>query len=300
LNARNSKQLNYPSNKPLVSVCIIHRDGPDLLAEVLDSYLNQTYENIEIIVVDDGSRKTESKQYLASLRRNRQSRIPVKVIFQPNRHPGAARNGAQQQSKGEYVLFAEGDDVGMPNEIEKLMSAALFSGAAIVVPGATRSRGGRAGSFQAGSAWLPVAGCSSLSFHNDYLGNAHFLISKKSFNGVGGFSETSIGCEEHEFHARVSLEGLTVRIMPEPLFWCGMTNNAAPKQISALSRQMRVASTYMKYLPSELRPLLLDVTLKDVRYYPLSEFLGYKLLNFSPGLHKIFRYIFRMLKSKNT
>lgn len=99
-------------NQPQVSVIIPNYNYANYLRETIDSVLNQTYVNIEIIVVDDGS-KDGSKKILESYGRK------IKVIFQKNQGVSAARNNGIAESKGEYVAFLDADDVWLPKKIEK-------------------------------------------------------------------------------------------------------------------------------------------------------------------------------------
>ena len=74
--------------------------------------MNQTYPNIEIIVVDDGS-KDNSKEILESYGDK------IKTVFQQNQGVSAARNNGVQESKGEFVAFLDADDVWLTEKIEK-------------------------------------------------------------------------------------------------------------------------------------------------------------------------------------
>lgn len=105
--------------KPLVSVIIPNYNYASYVREAIDSVLAQTYSNIEIIVVDDGS-KDESKIILESYGNK------IKAIFQQNQGVSAARNNGIEQSKGEFIAFLDADDVWLPQKIEKQIER--FSG----------------------------------------------------------------------------------------------------------------------------------------------------------------------------
>lgn len=91
------------------------------LSTSLDSILNQTHQDIELIIVDDGS--TDDTQQVAS---NYQDRFPNKVyyFYQTNQGPAAARNYGINQASGKFIAFLDSDDVWVSNKLEKQL--ALF------------------------------------------------------------------------------------------------------------------------------------------------------------------------------
>jgi glycosyltransferase involved in cell wall biosynthesis len=105
-------------NQPLVSVIIPNYNYANYLREAVESVLSQTYKNIEIIVVDDGS-KDKSAEVLQEFGDK------ITVIFQQNAGVSAARNNGVANSKGEYIAFLDADDVWLAEKIEKQIK--LFS-----------------------------------------------------------------------------------------------------------------------------------------------------------------------------
>ena len=94
------------TEKPLISVIVPIYQVEKYLEQCLDSILNQTYRNLEIILIDDGSpdRCGDICDRYASL----DSRI--KVIHQPNAGLSAARNAGMDIATGEYISFIDSDD----------------------------------------------------------------------------------------------------------------------------------------------------------------------------------------------
>jgi glycosyltransferase involved in cell wall biosynthesis len=95
-----------------VSVIIPFYNGVELLCEAVQSVLDQTYKNFEIIVVNDGS--TENLDAFIN-------KYGTKIIykFQENKGPAAARNFAMSFATGEYVAFLDSDDIWLPTKTEK-------------------------------------------------------------------------------------------------------------------------------------------------------------------------------------
>lgn len=98
--------------KGLVTVVIPNYNYAHYLGESVDSVLEQTYPDIEIIVVDDGS-QDGSPKVLESYRDK------IRAVFQRNQGVSAARNNGAAAGKGEYIAFLDADDVWLPGKIER-------------------------------------------------------------------------------------------------------------------------------------------------------------------------------------
>ena len=98
---------------PKVSILIPCYNSERFVAETLDSCLAQTYRNIEIIVVDDGS--TDNSFAIA---KSFESNI-IKVYRQDNSGACAARNYAFRKSSGEYIVYLDADDIINPSFVEE-------------------------------------------------------------------------------------------------------------------------------------------------------------------------------------
>ncbi len=98
---------------PLISVIIPCYKGEQFIGEAIESVLAQTYQNFEIIVVDDGSPDDSVlivNQYVKDSR--------VKYVYQENQGVAAARNRGIQKSVGACLVFLDQDDRLLPNAFE--------------------------------------------------------------------------------------------------------------------------------------------------------------------------------------
>jgi glycosyltransferase involved in cell wall biosynthesis len=103
---------------PVVSVIIPTYNRSALLAEAIESALAQTWKDLEIIVVDDGS--TDDTQEVLAPYCGR-----IKYIYQPNSGvPSCPRNAGIRNATGEYIAILDSDDVMFPRKLE--MQVALF------------------------------------------------------------------------------------------------------------------------------------------------------------------------------
>jgi len=101
---------------PLVSIIITSYNYGRYLSEAIESVLKQTYQNIEIIVVDDGS--TDNTKNIAK-------RYPVRYFYQANQGVATARNNGIKRSDGEFFLCLDADDKLLPDYIRKTVKVMM-------------------------------------------------------------------------------------------------------------------------------------------------------------------------------
>jgi glycosyltransferase involved in cell wall biosynthesis len=105
-------------NKPLVSIVIPSFNRAYCLAETVESALAQTYDNIEIVLIDDGS--TDVTRELAGQRWGNDPRI--RYFYQENRGISAARNLGIANSRGNFIALLDSDDLWAPWKLEVQMA----------------------------------------------------------------------------------------------------------------------------------------------------------------------------------
>lgn len=97
---------------PKVSVIIPTYNCASMIAECLDSVLNQTFKDFEVIVIDDGS--TDDTERVIAPYKNR-----ITYIRQVNQGAAAARNRGIKEARGDYIAFLDSDDLWFPDKLEK-------------------------------------------------------------------------------------------------------------------------------------------------------------------------------------
>ncbi len=102
------------SEKPLVSVIIPTYNRADLLGRAIQSALDQTYQKIEIIIVDDASNDNTEE-----IVRKFHNKNVVYIRHNCNKGGGAARNAGIIASNGEYIAFLDDDDEWLNDKLEK-------------------------------------------------------------------------------------------------------------------------------------------------------------------------------------
>ena len=114
---------------PKVSVIVPVYNVEKYLHECLDSVINQTLKDIEIICINDGS----TDNSLKILREYEKKDNRIIVFNQKNKGGGAARNVGLAHAKGEFLAFLDGDDFYQDDFIEKMYTKAIETGSNIVV-----------------------------------------------------------------------------------------------------------------------------------------------------------------------
>lgn len=128
---------------PLVTIVVPVYNVAQYLPDFLDSVVGQTYRNLEILVVDDGS----PDESAAIARRWGRWDRRIRVISKTNGGLGDARNAGLQAARGKYITFADSDDVLAPNGIRAMVETLEASGSDFVVGTMVRARGEKT--------WLP-------------------------------------------------------------------------------------------------------------------------------------------------
>lgn len=103
--------------KKVTVVIPVYNVNPLFIKDAINSVLNQSYENIEIIVVNDGSTDPQTLNYLSSLNGSN-----ILVINQSNKGLSGARNSGIKKGSGEYILPLDADDKIAPTYVEKAVA----------------------------------------------------------------------------------------------------------------------------------------------------------------------------------
>ncbi len=261
---------------PLVSVVLVHHNRAKMLAGALESLLDQTYSNIEVIIVDDGSVESEFAGVEALVSECADSR--VKLVRQENRYLGAARNFGNSFAKGSYLLFMDDDNFALPHEIETFVKVALATDADVLNTVSKIFRMDKDGTRKHFDIYPPVGPSIQLAILGNTFGDANSLVKKSTFDDLGGYTEKyAVGCEDYEFFTRAYLSGKKMQLVPELLFDYRSEDDGMMKELNS-----------GKYLVNQLRGVnaLFD-THRDI---DLSQFRGLMRMAFHSAVTEEFDY----------
>ena len=108
-------------NQPLISILLPVYNSEIFLRNCLNALICQSYKNIEVIAVNDGS----TDNSLQILQEYAQKDSRVKVFSQDNRGAATTRNHCMSKASGEYIMFCDSDDIYEPDMCEKMLATLL-------------------------------------------------------------------------------------------------------------------------------------------------------------------------------
>jgi glycogen synthase len=199
---------------PLVSIVIPYYRLEHYVEETVDSVAAQTYPNLEVLLVNDGSLRPEDVAVLDRLA----ARPDVEVITQANSGLGAARNLGIAQSRGEYVLPLDSDDLIDPSYIERCVAALeadpdlayVTSWVEYMDPeGVTVS--------DDDGGYMPFGNWSELIERNNVGGTCVALLRRELFEGELAYSTDLTSYEDWLLYLQLHLAGRYGGIIPERL-----------------------------------------------------------------------------------
>ncbi len=213
---------------PLVSVVIPTYNRIHTLPASVDSVLKQTYKNLELIIMDDGS-TDGTEEYVKEIA---DERVRYRKA-EKNMGPSAARNKGAELAKGEYLAFQDSDDEWMPDKLEKQMKLILDSGELsfvysefglyhdgellAVIPSRNIPYGEKQGSLFSFLLLYPLISTQTM------------LIRTKDFLEEGGFNETLKAYEDFEFTMRFA-KNHRIGFVQEALVKVNVQNSSVSKQ----------------------------------------------------------------------
>lgn len=107
------------TEQPLVSIITPCYNGEKFVRRFLDSILNQTYSNIELIFINDGSTDNTEQIVLAYTERFKSNNIDFKYIYQENKGQASALNRGLEIFKGKYLGWVDCDDILLSDSINR-------------------------------------------------------------------------------------------------------------------------------------------------------------------------------------
>jgi glycosyltransferase involved in cell wall biosynthesis len=199
--------MSFRDNQSLVSIIIPCYNCKKWVQEAIESCLNQTYPNIEIIVVDDGSTD-------GSLEVLRHYLPRIRLETGPHRGANSARNKAFALSTGEYIQYLDADDFLEPDKIARQVRF-LEETKADVVYGDWRYRIHLPDSSFSYLDKIKITGiqqdilASLLS--NWWVAPGAILYKRQVVNQVGGWDETLRAAQDRDFFTSVALTDAKIR-----------------------------------------------------------------------------------------
>lgn len=199
------KIRNYNKNLPLVSVIIPCYNYGHFLEEAIDSVLNQTLTNLEIIIVNDGSTDPNTIEILNNLEKPK-----TKVIHQKNLKQATARNNGIKKAKGKYICCLDADDKLQPTYLEECVSKMEIENLDLC------------------GTWTQLFGEEDSVWETQDLNievikdvntiPCASVFTKKIWKKAGGYNPKVHGYEDWDLWISIAERGGKGKIIPKPLF----------------------------------------------------------------------------------
>lgn len=233
---------------PTVSVVLPTYNRAALIGRSIQSVLNQSYQDFELIVIDDGS-NDETAEVVAGFRDQRLAYIPLAI----NTGAGAARNVGIRMSKGRFLSFQDSDDEWLPNKLARQMSIFEQGATRLGVVYSDQQRILKDGTTREHPAPAVISGRlvnTAIQFYQVYkLGIQSTLIKREYLDAAGYFNEALRALEDLELFIRLSKRCDFYRI-PEPLVTYYETKGLSTDLYANWSARRLLLKLYYKELLS--------------------------------------------------
>ncbi len=247
-------------NKPLISVVIPAYCASKYLERTLNSVLAQTYKNIEVLIVDDGS--TDSTHEVAARIGALDSRI--KLFKQENSGVAAARNLAISKAQGYYVAPIDADDIWQPTYLEKLIARFEEADSDVgVVYAWSHHMGEKDDAISGAHAYMIEDNVFATMVCHYFLGNASCTLIRRGCLDEVGFYSTKFrehgatGCEDWDLHLRLAHK-YKFKVVPEFLVGYRKVSDGISQNCETMARAHALVLTNVQdsfYIPEPILAL---------------------------------------------
>ena len=203
---------------PSISVIMICYNQEKFIREAIQSILDQTIYNYELIIVDDGSTdKTAERIFEFDDDR-------IVPLFQENSGPSVAINSGIHRSKGEYLALMSGDDVAIPHrfetqlsQIEENNSDIVFSIPEIIGPNSEELRDEACTWFFGNEFEDHTELLHMLFFEQNFLCAPTFFGRKSAIDEIGEFKRGLVQLQDYEYWIRACKKEKGIKLFQEPI-----------------------------------------------------------------------------------
>ena len=244
------------NRKPLVSIIIPVYNGADYVREAINSALNQTYKNIEILIVNDGSNDNGETERIAFSYGD-----SVRYFYKENGGVSSALNLGIREMRGDYFSWLSHDDMYLPEKIEKQVSLLTsYKGEELICycNDEKIDKNGNVIKTRKKCRWLDTDGV----FEWEYV--VQYLFKHGSFNGCGllipkkVFVDNNLFFDETMRYAQDALMWYRIFLSKKSLVctnFVGVKNRIHEKQLTQTGRELLKRDAYS--IAKIIKPLLI-------------------------------------------
>lgn len=260
---------------PLVSVIIPAYNAETFIERTLNSVLTQTYTNIEVLVVDDGS-QDRTGQIMESFAK-KDSR--VRLYTQKNAGVAAARNLAIEQSTGDYIAPIDADDIWYPQKLQKQVQCMLSAAPSVGLVYAWQVRINEEDiilgpvDIQSYEDFSSVEGnVLPVLVYCNFLGSASTpLIRRSCLKQVGVYNtllkaRDAQGCEDWDIYLRIA-EQFEFRVVREFLIGYRQVESSMSRNVKAMAKSIDLVMSDLRPKHPEIPDYLYELSASNSAFY---------------------------------
>jgi glycosyltransferase involved in cell wall biosynthesis len=254
---------------PIISVILPVYNGERTIKETIDSVLNQTFLDFELIVINDGSQDST----LEVVSRIVDSRL--KVFSYANAGLAATRNRGISHAIGEYISFIDADDFWTSDKLEAQFKALQANPQAAVAYSWTDWID-ESGQFLRSGGHITVNGdvYAKLLLRDFIESGSNPLIRKHALAEVGGFDESLAAVEDWDMWLRLAAQYEFVCV-PSPQILYRVSSNSMSSNIWKMEAgSLRIIERAFTQAPESLQPLKREILGKRYQYLTLKAIEG--------------------------
>jgi len=224
------------AENPLVSIVIPTYNRADTIKKCLDSVLGQTYKNIEVIVVDDGS--TDNTEEV--VKRFGDPRIRY-ISYRTNKGANHARNTGIKRAEGDLIALQDSDDEWHPKKIEKQVEAYLSSTEEYKVIYSSLKSERSGGEFYMPEDWVhPTEGDVRIpTLRGTFVSTATIMVEKGCFEEIGYFDEELPRLQDWDIGIRLSKK-YKFKHVDEPLVMHRVSEDSISSNFNSLAQALEI------------------------------------------------------------
>lgn len=228
------RKLQNKYKRPVVSVIIPTFNRSKLLQKAIESVLQQTLKNFELIIVDDGSKDNTKELVLQYGKKDPR----IRYFYHKNRGLSASRNRGLKESKGKYIALLDDDDIWLKDKLKKqievfktsdLNKLGVVYSYTYIINEHGRIVNLRKRNFR-GDLFTDLLGGQKI-----LGGGSAILIKKEVFQKVGQFDENLRSCEDWDMWSRISVY-FQFDLVHEPL----IKKRVHPQAMSNIRKKMLI------------------------------------------------------------
>lgn len=230
--------------KPLVSVVIPTFNRKEMVVRAIESVLQQSYPNFELIVIDDGS--TDGTEEIVN---NYFSDKRFNYYYQQNKGQSAARNFGIDKSRGELIALLDSDNFWVTDKLEKQIEFynnnrnydIMFSEIFLVDKNGNILNKKKSHRFS--------GNILNKLLYSNFVTNNTVLINRKCFEEMGGFDEDLRYAEDYDLWLRFSTRYQFIYHPIEVTYYCNEGERLSANEEKVLEANQRILSRFFRMFP---------------------------------------------------